>query len=50
MEIVKEVYEKAWRSIIAPPKYQYTISSMCPKEQTINNRIIERIDFIVKND
>jgi hypothetical protein len=50
MESIQSNFERAWRGVIAPSKFHYNINLICPKEQKINNKTIERIDFNVKND
>jgi hypothetical protein len=50
MEKLRETFEKAWRGVIAPNKYQYNINSVCPREQMIDNHLLERIDFNVPRD
>jgi hypothetical protein len=50
MERLRETFEKGWRGVIAPNKYQYNINSVCPREQMVNNHLIERIDFSVPRD
>jgi pimeloyl-ACP methyl ester carboxylesterase len=36
--------------VIAPHKYHYNMNTLCPREQLIDNRVVERIDFTVPND
>ena len=50
MEVIKENFERGWKSVIAPNKYSYNINSVIPKEQLIENHLIERLDFQVVND
>ena len=50
MEVIKENFERGWKSVIAPNKYSYNINSVIPKEQLIDNHLIERLDFQVVND
>lgn len=50
METLRLNFERAWRGVIAPAQYSYNINTICPREELIHGRIIERIDFIVCND
>ena len=47
---MKETFDRAWKGVIAPQKYKYNINAICPREQVIDQQIIERIDFIVPKD
>ncbi len=40
MEKVRETFEKAWKGVIAPNKYQYNINTVCPREQLVDNHLI----------
>jgi hypothetical protein len=50
MEALKDNFERGWKSVIAPNKYSYNINSVLPKEQMVDNHLIERLDFQVIND
>jgi len=50
MEMLRETFERAWRGVIAPNKYTYNINTVCPREQIVDNQLIERIDISVTND
>lgn len=50
METLRLNFERAWRGVIAPAQYSYNINTICPREELIHGRIIERIDFMVCND
>lgn len=37
---MKEVYDRAWKSIIHPVKFTHRISAMCPQYQTIHGQTL----------
>lgn len=47
---MKEMYDRAWRSVISPNKFTHAISAYCPKVQLVEGKRLERIDFSFKNE
>lgn len=47
---MSDLYERAWRSVIAPSKFTHIISTYCPKLQLVDGRKLQRIDFSITNE
>lgn len=50
MEKLRDTFDRAWKAVIAPHQYHYNINTVCPREQLIDNHLLERVDFSVPRD
>lgn len=49
MSFLTKHYDELWRSIIRPPRDNYSLSDLGPVEFEINDKIYKRTDFQLKN-